>query len=261
MDRNRIRCLVGMVCLMALAATAGAAPMLHSNSFLYRYEQDVASYTQDLDTNGTGDFWPTGGPSVTVGGISSFQGGELYRTDFGSGPATSSITRAQFPANDGDYTIEVRAKIRTTGSEGSRGTMSIFWRDPDDSTNITYLSRTGQAYNTGLATATDLGTNDNTDAFHTYRVMRESQKMWVWRDEVLLNPGGTGLDETTVGGATGFFLGDTGTGVGGDWELDYVRLTPGAYAPDPIIPEPMTMLAVGLSVAGLSGYVRKRRRA
>ena len=28
-----------------------------------------------------------------------------------------------------------------------------------------------------------------------------------------------------------------------------------------IIPEPMTMLAVGLSVAGLGGYIRKRRRA
>ena len=30
---------------------------------------------------------------------------------------------------------------------------------------------------------------------------------------------------------------------------------------DGVIPEPMTMLAVGLSVAGLGGYVRKRRKA
>ena len=49
-------------------------------------------------------------------------------------------------------------------------------------------------------------------------------------------------------------------------EFDEVRLGTqwvdvtglGASAP---IPEPMTMLAVGLSVAGLGGYVRKRRRA
>jgi len=34
------------------------------------------------------------------------------------------------------------------------------------------------------------------------------------------------------------------------------------FAPQPVvIPEPMTMLAVGLSVAGLGGYVRKRKRS
>jgi len=41
--------------------------------------------------------------------------------------------------------------------------------------------------------------------------------------------------------------------------VDNVRLT--VTAPVTVIPEPMTMLAVGLAVTGLGGYVRKRRTA
>jgi len=40
------------------------------------------------------------------------------------------------------------------------------------------------------------------------------------------------------------------------WMLDEITIL-GSTAP-PVIPEPMTMLAVGISVAGLGGYIRKR---
>ena len=33
------------------------------------------------------------------------------------------------------------------------------------------------------------------------------------------------------------------------------------FAEFQVIPEPMTMLAVGLGITGLGGYIRKRRRA
>ena len=45
-----------------------------------------------------------------------------------------------------------------------------------------------------------------------------------------------------------------------DWMgVDNVRLT--VTAPATVIPEPMTMLAVGLGISSLGGYIRKRRRA
>jgi len=43
--------------------------------------------------------------------------------------------------------------------------------------------------------------------------------------------------------------------------VDYSMLLVDGTVSTLVIPEPMTMLAVGLSVAGLGGYIRKRRRA
>ena len=44
-------------------------------------------------------------------------------------------------------------------------------------------------------------------------------------------------------------------GMGDDFSLEFTGSGGGA------IPEPMTMLAVGLGISGLGGYLRKRRRA
>ena len=43
--------------------------------------------------------------------------------------------------------------------------------------------------------------------------------------------------------------------------FDDVMLHGTANLPSGVIPEPMTMLAVGLGIASLGGYIRKRRRA
>ena len=43
-------------------------------------------------------------------------------------------------------------------------------------------------------------------------------------------------------------------------QVAFLYQNPGAVV-TPVIPEPMTMYALGLAVAGLGGYVRKRRRA
>ena len=70
----------------------------------------------------------------------------------------------------------------------------------------------------------------------------------------------TGADVGAVVGSNVITIERTG-GPGGWIQFDYLSLdvTPGAAAP--VIPEPMTMLAVGLGIAGLGGYVRKRKRA
>ena len=61
-----------------------------------------------------------------------------------------------------------------------------------------------------------------------------------------------GLQEVGTGDALYLVIDDGGNGN----HNDRVRLN--AYVR--VIPEPMTMLAVGMSVAGLGGYVRRRRR-
>jgi hypothetical protein len=61
------------------------------------------------------------------------------------------------------------------------------------------------------------------------------------------------------GGAIALTVTDDGTpGLTG---TDGTTFTVGAAPPSDIIPEPATMCALGLAVAGLGGYVRKRRGA
>ena len=71
----------------------------------------------------------------------------------------------------------------------------------------------------------------------------------------------TGADVGAVAGSNFIEIVRTGPSTSGGWiQFDYLSLTVVPGAPN-AIPEPMTMLAVGLGIAGLGGYIRKRRRA
>lgn len=256
---KNLRTVLGvMACAIFIGSSCYAVPagQLDSSNFDYRYEMDLTPNNQDLDGNGADDWWDVGVPSV-ASGIASGGSDLLYRSDFGNAPGAHSIWRANFP-DDGDYTVEVSVRVLTTGAEGSRGSLSAsFVREDDDSTSILYVSRDGQAYNTGVDNPATLGSNDNTDGFHVFRVAREGSDLWIWRDSVLLNPGGLALlEDSDVNGATGLFVGDTGSATAGDWELDYIRITPGAFAP---VPEPATAGLIGMGALMLIG--RRRRRA
>ena len=82
-------------------------------------------------------------------------------------------------------------------------------------------------------------------------------------DDNNFNNGGIIWDEATIAGIMAAYpdeiftldLFDTNHGGWGHITIDSVRV------PGTPVPEPMTMLAVGMGVAGLGGYVRKRRRA
>ena len=76
--------------------------------------------------------------------------------------------------------------------------------------------------------------------------------------EILQADGGiTGFD------ASFFTLDTAGWTLGGDWAIEQagnslnLNFTPGGGA----IPEPMTMCALGMAIAGLGGYIRKRKRS
>lgn len=230
---NRINVIVTCAALLIAPSSLFAVPasIADSSAFDFRYEMNVAPNNQDLDNNNTDDWFDTAAPSV-AGGIASGGSGNFFRSDF-----SNSISRANF-SDDDPFTIEVRVRVLNSGTEGSGGTLSTsFNRDNDDSTTFLQVSRTGQNYNTGVDGATVLGSNDNTDGFHTFRHVRESNgDIFIYRDNVLLNPGGTALSEDSdVNGATGMFIGDTGGATSGDWELDYVRIAQGAFAPAPVV--------------------------
>lgn len=242
--------------MVAPGAHADALPVLPSELFDYQYEQDVVSNTQNLDGNSADDFFSGGATLPTVsGGIASFAVGDLYRTDFGAG-ALASITRAQIP-EDSAFTLEASLEITTTSGEGSAGTMAIFYRDQgDNSSSILTVAAGSVKYgpsNTLLATV------DNTDGFHTYRLARESNgNVWVWRDLLMLNPGGLPLTETVLAGANGLFFGDAGTAWNGTFDMDYMRLdNDGAFAP---IPEPSTWSLGLMGLAGIGVVVWRRKR-
>ena len=230
-------CMIDWLIMLSLVlmGSVNAEPLelLDSVEFAYQYEQDELSSNEDLDNDGNIDFYANNAGELPVisDGIASFDTGDFYRTDF-----TDSVWRANFP-QDVDYTIEARIWITETdpGDEGTLGIMGIFVRDMgDNSCTIAYVGMNRVQVNDG-GTVTELDTSDNTDGFHIFRVARNAEGYWVWRDNVLLNPDeSTPFSEPTIGGGKGHFLGDTsGTGNNGSWDLDWLRLdNTGAYGPE-----------------------------
>jgi hypothetical protein len=78
------------------------------------------------------------------------------------------------------------------------------------------------------------GSFDHTDDFHTFRLVRDaaenSNLWWLWRDGELLTPRGLQVSREYERNAV--YFGDMGGAYDGIIEVDYFRLTPGAYAPE-----------------------------
>ena len=206
--------------------TGGVNPLsnaLASTAFAFRYEFDLPAFAQDLDGNGTND-WATNNCPPVTGGLALGTNNLTLDANF-----TNSVWRAQFGTN---FTAEFRAQVLTNGTEGTYGTLSLTASKGNNVAPWLNLKRGGQTWGTLGPTA--LGAQDNTDTFHVFRVAREGSNCWVWRDDVLVNPGGQPLaPSTTIAtGTNAFFLGDnSGTGNNGTWRLDYLRMQPGAFGP------------------------------
>lgn len=236
MKRSKSRQLV-VVAAAVLAAfavgTAQAAPLtpLSSANFSWRYEMDSAPNNQDLDSNSTDDWFDTDAIPVS-GGFANGAGGLFYRGDF-----NNSIWRAGL--YNGDYTIEFSTQVLNSGTEQSSGTVGVVTEKPADSNKgfRFNVARSGQGL-AGNKTGLGVGTPDNTDTQHVFRLARQGQDgYWVWRDGVLLNPdanspfaGNNNTNNNTI------LLGGFSGSLGGDHRMDYLRLTPGAYAPGPALP-------------------------
>jgi len=129
-------------------------------------------------------------------------------------------------ADGGSWTAEI--SIRLVNDEGNG---LVIWGANGTERNILQVN-TG---NTQTLTGTVLDENDNTDAFHTFRLAFEAQDglYYVWRDDVLLTPDGIAKQAGT--GANRFIVGDCCSGIPmSTVDLAYIRYdTTGAFSPPP----------------------------
>lgn len=250
-----------LVAGMSGLASADITATKDSADFTWKYEfnTSVLPDASDLDGNGVGDF------NVPVGGYGhggSISGGLLtlstvgtensyYYTGWNAGNKLWDVV------DNLDYehgvTVEMSVKVlaAAAGADGVTGLCVM-----PDGTNVDgklQIAKTTQYWgDTGSEVGT--GTYDNTDGFHAFRMALDpdTNTYSVWRDNELL---GSGLGDTdSRDGLRRLLFGDFASGLFGDAEIDYVRITSGAYAP---VPEPATLCLLGL---GGIGVLLKRRR-
>ncbi|NNC89406.1 MAG: hypothetical protein HKN82_13190 [Akkermansiaceae bacterium] len=256
---------------LAAAAVAHADLIVtkHSSDFTYLYEMDVNPSGQDLDSNTTQDWFggTAGGSTIPqdyTGGVArsdqnpaSGDPQNLFRTDIGG-----SITRATLADANTPWTMELSAR-KTGGTQGVDGWFGVAMQNPGASfsTRVNFEDdrisyRTGGTYADYL-----VGTDFADGAFHTMRIAYEgSDNYFVWINDILLNSdltsagafaGGNGSFNT--GGS--WFMGDFSGGIGGDWEVDYIRYEAGtAFA---AVPEASELALFALGALSLALYRRK----
>ncbi len=209
-----------------------------SDSFTFKYEMDVDPTNPsaiDLDSNflpdfgliqsGTSTSGLTGNgtwliESPDAGSSSYLQGGE-------SGPY-EAWPNANFTKGEG-YTVEFRVKVTSQADEGAVpfgiGTSAS---DASDLSVVLVSTSNTRVYNGPL-----LDESDNSDDFHTFRIVRDTWDFrptyWIWRDGILLTPEGVGGSVNTS--FNGMYIGDISSATGGTVEIDYLRFDRGTFAP------------------------------
>ena len=210
-----------------------------SADFAYKYEMDADPRDPgaiDLDSNGAADFALTGEETaLTFPGSGTAQiatNESVVATYFESGisdPAAVWPTEGLSGA-DG-FTVETRFKIiEDTGSVGAFDIVMC----PADNNELTVLT-VGDDGQYWYPASTPVGEPaDNTDDFHTLRIVRTSDAAggmyYIYRDDVVLTEEGIAASASYIRNA--LYLGDTGGSDQGIVEYDYLRFTQGAYAPD-----------------------------
>ena len=246
--------LLGLFVGAAANPVSGALVPPDSSTFEYQWEMDVLPSSQDLDNNGSSDYFPNvaGGliePQVS-GGIAisdttASPGEALFRTDFGG-----SITRNVLAPNT-PYWLEVSIKLDDTTTEPDDvGVAGIALQLPGDGTGLRMnIGASNVSFN--FDGIDSIPTPDNTDGFHRFQFFRNAPNSYfIYRDDVLLNPGGAPIFGTNFFNGNGaWFIGNFSSSLGGEFEVDYIRMTP--------VPEPGSVF---LCLGTLAALAVGRRR-
>ena len=253
------------IAAILLAATAQAEnPVGYKDSidFDFAWEMNVPPTDPgqiDLDANSWPDFeaWqtptviadttPTDGYYLELNPEDGTNYGDGIASDLFAGTIGDGIWLNSGITESTGFTVELNVRVgepKETG-EGEppmagSGTLCV-GTTANQRIWLTYAQE-GLLWGTAT-TSTVLDTNINTDAFHTFRLVKEPDmnRIWVYRDGTLLNSE-TPLTSNGSGGEV-FGLGCMAGTTIGTSNIDYVRFTPGAWAPEgsdlpPAPPEP-----------------------
>jgi hypothetical protein len=236
-------------------ASAAIVNELDSSAFAYKYEMDTAPNNQDLDANGTDDWFDTAAPPVSGGFAANTAQNQLFRGDF-----TGSIWRTLNNPAAADWTFEIRV-AKTGGTQGSSGWFGIAQANLNESNSSTLgIKDSGIVFN-GTEYLSDTPFGDGN--YHVIRIAHDAvdNALYAWANGTLLNDDLS----TPIAGANGSsfdnstFIGDYGGAFAGDYSIDYMRLHTSAVAP---VPEPSLLATAGAAgvAAGLTAVRRRRRR-
>ncbi|AQQ70498.1 hypothetical protein SMSP2_00850 [Limihaloglobus sulfuriphilus] len=242
------------VSFIAASASGALSGFKDSADFDYGWEMDYYPWDTanvDLDASGGRDWIQSSSSHFTLNaGIltctSSTSGGLLANDssyDEAFWPQASMNAQTGFTT---DFSIKV------TSDTGSNGAFKV-QVSPYDSTNtdVLFIGADHVTYYVDGGDNIVLDTSDNTDAFHSFRIARhidEPTTSSIWRDGVLI---GDSLAVTWTPTGHRYYIGDIDSSVNGTYEMDYLRVTPGAWA----VPEPAM-----LSLFGLGGLALFRKR-
>ncbi len=246
---------LAILILASASSPAAITSQLASSAFQYLYEMDTAPNNQNLDGNGTDDWFDSAVPTVSGGFAANTAADQIFRGDF-----TGSLFRNIAPTATSDWTLEITV-AKTGGSQGSNGWFGIA-TDPAGETlsSALYIKDDRISLEAG---ATDLdfmvGTSFGSGTYHTIRIAHDSiaNSYYYWVNGTLLNSNlSTAIapGNPNINASGSIFIGDYSTSLAGNYSIDYIRVdSTGAFAP---VPEPAAAL---LGSFGLIGLLLRRR--
>ena len=221
-----------LIPILTVAATCTAFADLErkaSSEFTHKYEMIKLPTAEDVDGSGANDFtgngdWCKLGSGADVGTcFMTIKGGQNFTSSAASGTAGDAWLRLGATAASG-YTIETRLKV--TACTGTAGTLLL-----NASYNVKNHNSWLQFYGDKLTWGSNVLTNMNTSAWHTYRLVALENKYKVYVDGVLIN-------KTDLNNGYGYnsalnrlIFGGGGGNYAGTAQVAYLRFIKGAYAP------------------------------
>ncbi len=249
----------GVVALLAGTQTVKAELLTQDSAdFNWKYEfTSLLPSQQNLDgVSGNDWHWGYGYAALDGAGHATMQQTAAY---FQSTAVTVGELWGLINPSAG-FTLE--ACLKTATQSGKSNSVDLILGGGADNSIAGWLKVGTSSVTWGHAAyaLTPWATGDNASDYHTYRVVKYAgeDKFAVWRDKILLGDNLTnGYPYVTAGVGIRASIGAATGTTGGLTSFDYLRLTPGAFAPTP---EPGTLVLLATGLLGLLAYAWRKRK-